>query len=57
MAENERDDDIIDCRTNDNRDFNNRMLAMGRPDLCVADFYTRAEIAEMRSKCKESLAR
>ena len=55
MAENERDDDIIDCRTNDNRDFNNRMLAMGRPDLCVADFYTRAEIAEMRSKCKEDL--
>jgi hypothetical protein len=55
MAEDERDDDLIDCRTKDNRDFNTRMLAMGRPELCVADFYTRAEIAEMREKCKARL--
>jgi hypothetical protein len=56
MAENERDDDIIDCRTVANREFNARMRSMGREDLCVAEFYTRAEIAEMRAKCKARLS-
>jgi hypothetical protein len=55
MAEDERDDDLIDCRTLANREFNARMRSMGREDLCVADMYTRAEIAEMREKCKARL--
>jgi len=55
MAEDERDDDLIDCRTLANREFNARMLDMGRPELCVAEFYTRAEIAEMRAMCKARL--
>jgi hypothetical protein len=55
-SDQDHDSELIDCRTNGNRDFNARMLDMGRPELCVAEFYTRAEIAEMREKCKRWLA-
>lgn len=53
--EQDRDSELIDCRTNDNRDFNHRMRDMGRDDLYVKSTYSRAEIAEMRAKCKRWL--
>ncbi len=38
----------IDCHSYDNKKFNEEMIAMGHPELCVADEYTELEVDEMK---------
>ena len=47
---------IVDERTVANEEFNASMVAFGREDLLVAkDFYTKTEIKEMLTQCKQGL--
>jgi len=45
----------VDGRTVANEEFNASMVALGREDLVSKDFYTKAEIKEMRAQCKQWL--